>query len=102
MSDNYVSADQLNAASVVGEVNGNGVLADVEVSGVVINRHEGLPIATRERLGGVIVGDHLEITEHGILSVTVTDSMEMDNTNPITAAAVYTQVGNINALLETI
>lgn len=29
-------------------------------------------------------------------------SVEQDNTRPITAAAVYTEVGNINALLATI
>lgn len=29
-------------------------------------------------------------------------SAEADNTLPITAAAVYTEIGNINALLETI
>jgi hypothetical protein len=30
------------------------------------------------------------------------NSPEQDNTRPITAAAVYTEIGNINALLETI
>lgn len=30
------------------------------------------------------------------------DSVEQDNTRPITAAAVYTEIGNINALLATI
>ena len=29
-------------------------------------------------------------------------SAEQDNTRPITAAAVYTEIGNINALLATI
>ena len=29
-------------------------------------------------------------------------SVEQDNTRPITAAAVYTEIGNINALLATI
>ena len=40
--------------------------------------------------------------EDGILSVNTTDQMEADNTQPITSAGVYTQVGNINALLATI
>lgn len=61
-----------------------------------------LPPATTSTLGGVIVGDHLEVTEEGVLSVTVVNSAEHDNTNPISAAAVYTEVGNINALLATI
>ena len=30
------------------------------------------------------------------------NSAEQDNTRPITAAAVYTEIGNINALLATI
>ena len=36
------------------------------------------------------------------LSVDTADKMEQDNTLPITSAAVYVEVGNINALLETI
>lgn len=38
----------------------------------------------------------------GVLSVNTAKTMEKDNTLPITSAAVYTEVGNINALLETI
>ena len=41
-------------------------------------------------------------TETGVLSVNTADSPEADNTLPITAAAVYTTVGNIEVLLETI
>ena len=40
--------------------------------------------------------------EDGILSVNTADKVEEDNTLPITSAAVYTEVGNINALLATI
>lgn len=40
--------------------------------------------------------------ENGILSVNRAEEPEPDNTLPITSAAVYTTVGNINALLETI
>ena len=36
------------------------------------------------------------------LSVDTVDKMEQDNTLPITSAAVYVEVGNINALLKTI
>lgn len=38
----------------------------------------------------------------GVLSVNRAETPEADNTLPITSAAVYTTVGNINALLETI
>lgn len=58
--------------------------------------------ATTDRLGGIIVGEDLSITEEGVLSVIKADIVEEDNTRPITAAAVYTEVGNINALLELI
>lgn len=34
--------------------------------------------------------------------ITPANNVEQDNTRPITAAAVYTEVGNINALLATI
>ena len=36
------------------------------------------------------------------LSVDMADKIEQDNTLPITAAAVYAEIGNINALLKTI
>lgn len=58
--------------------------------------------ATTSKLGCIIVGDDLQITEEGILSVQKATSVEADNTRPITSAAVYTEVGNINALLATI
>lgn len=61
-----------------------------------------LPPATTSSLGGIIVGDDLKITEEGRLSVDKATSAEEDNTRPITAAAVYMEIGNINALLETI
>lgn len=58
--------------------------------------------ATTTALGGIIVGQDLQITDEGVLSVDKATSIEEDNTRPITAAAVYTEVGNINALLQTI
>lgn len=51
--------------------------------------------------GSYAVGDGL-VVKDGVLSVDVAASVERDNTKPITSAAVYTEVGNINALLETI
>ena len=38
----------------------------------------------------------------GVLSVNTADKVEEDNTLPVTSAAVYAEVGNINALLATI
>lgn len=37
-----------------------------------------------------------------VLSVNTADDVEQDNTLPVTSAAVYVEVGNINALLGTI
>ena len=58
--------------------------------------------ATRVTLGGVIVGEDLAVTQSGVLSVVKANAVEQDNTHPITAAAVYTEIGNIDALLQTI
>lgn len=51
------------------------------------------------------VGDILTrvtMAADGVAWVTPASSAEKDNTRPITAAAVYTEIGNINALLATI
>lgn len=61
-----------------------------------------LPIATITSLGAIKVGDNLNITEDGTLSVTTASQVEQDNTLPITSAAVHTTVGNIEVLLATI
>lgn len=53
--------------------------------------------------GGYIIGDGLKLdAESNTLAVDTADAVEQDNTRPITSAAVYTEVGNINALLATI
>lgn len=92
----------ISAASIRGEVSGNGVLGGVTVGGVKIIQYPDIPIATTSRLGGVKVGDHLSITEDGVLSVIVANEIDEDNTHPVSAATVYTEVGNINALLQSI
>ena len=49
------------------------------------------------------IGHGLKVdTETNTLSVDTVSSVEQDNTLPITSAAVYAEVGNINALLGTI
>ncbi len=40
--------------------------------------------------------------KNGVLDVKTTDTAEQDNTLPITSAGVYTVVGNIGAILDTI
>ena len=42
------------------------------------------------------------IVENGVLRVNTINEVQQDNTQPITSAAVYTTVGNISAILDTI
>lgn len=102
----------INVAGMSGTIKGkaqlNGVITGtqqlkgtIEAGGISHTEYV-LPPATTSTLGGVIVGSDLLITPEGVLSVDKADSVEGDNTRPITAAAVYTEVGNINALLATI
>lgn len=51
--------------------------------------------------GGFLVGDGL-IMEGGVLSVDTAKEVEEDNTKPVTSGAVYTQLGNVEALLASI
>lgn len=51
---------------------------------------------------GGSIGDLLGKTGEGIGWITPASAVEQDNTRPITAAAVYTEVGNIQALLAII
>lgn len=48
------------------------------------------------------LGANMGLDESGKLICKTTSDMEQDNTLPITSAAVFTQVGNIEALLQTI
>ena len=61
-----------------------------------------IPIATHDTIGGIKIGNNLRISDDGVLSVETTDAAEQDNTLPITSAAVYTAVGNIEVMLSTI
>lgn len=44
------------------------------------------------------IGNGLKL-ENNVLSVDTADFVEKDNTKPVTSAAVYTEIGNIEALL---
>lgn len=53
--------------------------------------------------GGYQIGSGLKLdSKTNTLSVDTADAIQKDNTKPVTSAAVYTEVGNINALLATI
>ena len=51
---------------------------------------------------GFSLGHALMWDKQGRLAVQVADAAEADNTLPITAAAVHTELGNIEILLQTI
>ena len=84
-------------AHLSGSIKANAELGQTVVVGGTVLRP-----ATTTSLGGIIVGEDLAVTPTGLLSVVKANAVEQDNTHPITAAAVYTEVGNINALLQTI
>lgn len=58
----------------------------------------------RENIGVALwqTDETLSLSENNVLSVNTAPNVEEDNTLPITAAAVYETVGNIEILLETI
>lgn len=58
-----------------------------------------LPVASDGK--EVEIGNGLKL-EDNVLSVDTADNVEKDNTKPVTSAAVYTVVGNINAILESL
>lgn len=95
-----LTSDVTGAEENSGELSGVGSLqgqTHIPQSGIT-----SIPIATKETLGCVIVGENLSITENGKLSVNTADDVEADNTLPITAAAVYTEIGNIDILLKSL
>lgn len=47
------------------------------------------------------IGSGLKVKEN-VLFVDAADAVERDNTKPVTSAAVYTEIGNIEALLAAI
>lgn len=53
--------------------------------------------------GGYVIGSGLKLDpDNNTISVDTADAVEQDNTLPVTSAAVFTTVGNIDALLATI
>ncbi len=71
-----------------------------EINVGIISGGGTIPIASAETLGGIKVGDSLKISADGVLSVDTAKAIEEDNTKPVTSAAVFTEVGNIEVLLS--
>lgn len=87
-------------------VNDDGELIFIMSDGAEINLGPlptaALPMASDKILGGIKVGENLKIDENGVLSVDTATEVMQDNTKPITSGAVYTEVGNIEALLKAL
>lgn len=96
-ANGYLSGNITAKAGLSSDITASGALGQTVVVGGTVLRP-----ATTTSLGGIIVGEDLEITSSGVLSVAKASAVEPDNTRPISAAAVYTEVGNIAALLQTI
>jgi hypothetical protein len=75
------------------------------LSGNISNGTKTIPVSKLASIDDIpaelIAGENIEIVDNTI-SVLTTDVVEEDNTRPVTSAAVYTEVGNINILLQTI
>jgi hypothetical protein len=89
-------------ATLRGSIQAEGVLAGRATIPDVVGGGASVPIMSETVAGIAKVGDNLKIDPTGRLSVDTADEVEGDNTRPITAAAVYSTVGNIEILLGTI
>lgn len=67
---------------------------------IIINKVSGHALPPGGVYGDLIMKSSSE--DYAVEWITPASSAEEDNTRPITAAAVYTEIGNINALLATI
>ena len=88
------------------QLNEKGELLFIMTDGRIINLGiiEGgggtykLPVATSTVLGGVKIGDNLSITNEGLLSVPLSNSVN-DELKPVTSRAVNDAIGNVEDLL---
>lgn len=86
-----------------GSSSGSGASGIPDGGGTIIGGGGGSDaIATTSTLGSIIVGENLKITPAGVLSVDMAENISGDNTKPVSAAKVYTEIGNIDVLLGTI
>lgn len=60
------------------------------------------PEMLRDKIGTTFRTDDTLKLENGVLSVNTANSVDQDNSLPVTSAAVFATVGNIETLLKTI
>ena len=93
---------ELNAHPPVPGANGFWMLWDLDSHEYV---ESDLPLPNVGEGGGLAIyslDETLNLSPQGRLSVNTAKDAEQDNTLPITSAAVFTEIGNIDALLQTI
>lgn len=99
----FTPEDQLDLEKILKEIGDLSQLKTTDKSDLVSAINE---IYDEMSSGGQIaykIGYGLKLdSATNTLSVDTTNSVEEDNTLPITSAGVYVTVGNINALLDTI
>lgn len=101
-SEAEAAIKELNAHPPMPGVTGYWMLWDLD-TGEYVTSDIPLPQVGE---GGVLrinsLDETLHLSQEGQLSVNTAKDAEQDNTLPITSAAVYTELGNIDALLATI
>lgn len=101
-SEAEAAIKELNAHPPIPGVTGYWMLWDLD-TGEYVTSDIPLPQVGE---GGVLrinsLDDTLNLSQEGKLSVNTAKDAEQDNTLPITSAAVFAEIGNIDALLATI
>lgn len=101
-SEAEANIKELNAHPPVPGANGFWLLWDLETHEYV---QSDLPLPNVGEGGGLAIyslDDTLNLSPEGRLSVNTANDAQQDNTLPITSAAVFAEIGNIDALLATI
>lgn len=98
----YLSADETQ--KLIGDLNALPSFTIEDAGKSIVVSEDGTKYELKmitDNQGSYPIGDGLKIVD-GKLTVDVVHVAEEDNTKPITSGAVFTTVGNIDALLQTI
>lgn len=105
LPDSTTFAPDFGEIQTIHDMNYNNLFNKPSINGVELvgnKTGEDLDLGSAVFPSGGLLGDLLGMTEGGVGWITPANVVEQDNTRPITAAAVYTEVGNIQALLAII
>ena len=105
LPDSTTFTPDFGEIQTIHDMNYNNLFNKPSINGVELvgnKTGEDLDLSSAVFPSGGLLGDLLGMTEEGVGWITPANAVEQDNTRPITAAAVYTEVGNIQALLAII